>query len=77
MSTGINMPKFGATMEQGEIVKWIKGEGEQVEKGEAIAEVMTDKITNVIEAPVNGVIDKILYNEGETVGIGKVIGTIK
>lgn len=77
MSIEVNMPKFGATMTEGEISKILKNEGDKVKKGDALVEVMTDKITNVVEAPTSGVVEKILYKEGDAVEIAKPIITIK
>ena len=59
MATEITMPKLGLTMKVGRIGKWFKKEGDLVKKGEAIAEVLTDKITNVLEAAVEGVLLRI------------------
>ncbi len=77
MSVEVNMPKFGATMETGEIAKWLKAVGDKVEKGEPIAEVTTEKITNDVEAPASGTVESLLFEEGESVEIGTVIATIK
>ncbi len=73
MSIEVHMPKLGMTMREGTLVKWLKKEGEQVQKGEALAEITSEKITNTIEAPASGVLEKVLYPEGEVVEIGKVI----
>jgi pyruvate/2-oxoglutarate dehydrogenase complex dihydrolipoamide acyltransferase (E2) component len=73
----VNMPKFGATMEDGEIVKWFKQPGDAVAKGEALVEIMTEKITNSLEAMHDGVVDKILVNEGEKANCGDVIAYIR
>ncbi len=63
MATEVILPKWGLTMEEGTLVSWLKGEGDRVEEGEAIAEVETEKITTDLEAPVSGVIGKILVEE--------------
>ncbi|MGI6404784.1 MAG: biotin/lipoyl-containing protein [Oscillospiraceae bacterium] len=73
----VNMPKFGATMEDGEIVKWFKQPGDKVTKGEPIAEIMTEKITNNLEAMHDGILDKILVEEGEKANCGDVIAYIR
>ena len=63
MATEVILPKWGLTMEEGTLVSWLKEEGDRVEEGEVIAEVETEKITNNLEAPVSGVISKILVEE--------------
>lgn len=71
------MPKMSNTMTEGRIVKWLKAEGESVKKGEALLEIMTDKVNMEVEAPEGGVLGKILYDEAEgLIGIGAAIGII-
>jgi pyruvate dehydrogenase E2 component (dihydrolipoamide acetyltransferase) len=67
------MPKLGLTMEEGTIIRWLKGEGEEVEKGEPLFEVQTDKVVMQVEAPASGTLGKILLPEGETVPVVQVI----
>jgi pyruvate dehydrogenase E2 component (dihydrolipoamide acetyltransferase) len=62
-------------MESGTIVKWLKSEGEQVEKGEPLYELDTDKVTQEVEADASGVLLKIAIAEGE-VEVGKTIAVI-
>jgi pyruvate dehydrogenase E2 component (dihydrolipoamide acetyltransferase) len=62
-------------METGTIVKWLKSEGEQVEKGEPLYELDTDKVTQEVEAEASGVLLKIAVSEGE-VAVGRTIGFI-
>jgi len=64
VATIVRMPKLGSTMETGTVVRWFKQEGEQVTEGEPLFEVMTEKITNVVEAPASGVLVKIIELEG-------------
>lgn len=74
MATEVILPKWGLTMEDGTLVAWRKNEGDRVEAGEIIAEVETEKITNELEAPVSGVISRILVDEGtEEVQVGTVL----
>src|SRR6516164_8051845 len=72
----VEMPKMGDTMEEGKILRWIKQEGDQVVKGESLAEVETDKVNIEIEAFASGVLRKILVPEGESVPIGAGIALI-
>src|SRR5437879_12940734 len=62
-------------MESGTIVKWLKAEGEAVEKGEPLYELDTDKVTQEVEAEASGVLLKIAIPEGE-VEVGRTIGFI-
>jgi len=63
-------------MEAGTIVRWLKSEGDTVEKGEALYELDTDKVTQEVEADASGVLLKILAGEGEEIEVGKRIAVI-
>jgi pyruvate/2-oxoglutarate dehydrogenase complex dihydrolipoamide acyltransferase (E2) component len=77
MTTEIILPKWGLTMEEGTLVSWLKQEGDRVEAGEVIATVETEKITNDLEAPVSGVIRKIMVAEDtEEIPVGTPLGLI-
>ncbi|MGH2487481.1 MAG: dihydrolipoamide acetyltransferase family protein [Ktedonobacterales bacterium] len=67
------MPKMGDTMEEGKIVNWLKREGETVAKGDALAEIETEKVTIPVEAFAAGVLRKILVPAGESVAVGAPI----
>ncbi len=73
----VRMPKLGLTMETGTIVKWLKKEGDRVEKDEVIANIETEKLSGEIKAPASGVLEKILKKEGEEVPVGEVVAIIK
>ena len=75
MATEIKLPRLGQGMESGTIVKWLKSEGDEVEKGEALYELDTDKVTQEVEADASGVLLKIAVAEGE-VPVGKTIAVI-
>ncbi|HEX5439571.1 MAG TPA: lipoyl domain-containing protein, partial [Ktedonobacterales bacterium] len=75
MQTAV-MPKMGDTMEEGKILRWIKHEGDAVQKGEALAEIETEKVNIEAEAFASGVLRKILAQEGETVPVGAPIALI-
>jgi pyruvate dehydrogenase E2 component (dihydrolipoamide acetyltransferase) len=75
MATEIKLPRLGQGMESGTIVKWLKSEGEPVEKGEPLYELDTDKVTQEVEADASGVLLKIAVAEGE-VEVGKTIAVI-
>jgi pyruvate dehydrogenase E2 component (dihydrolipoamide acetyltransferase) len=71
----VKLPRLGQGMESGTIVKWLKSEGEPVEKGEPLYELDTDKVTQEVEAEATGVLLKIAVTEGE-VPVGRTIGFI-
>ena len=71
----IVMPRLSDSMEEGTIVRWLKKDGEAVSKGEALAEVETDKATVTFDADADGTL-RIFAGEGETVPIGGVIASI-
>jgi pyruvate dehydrogenase E2 component (dihydrolipoamide acetyltransferase) len=75
MATEIKLPRLGQGMESGTIVKWLKSEGDKVEKGEPLYELDTDKVTQEVEADASGVLLKISVSEGE-VAVGKTIAVI-
>ena len=76
MSSQVTLPRLGQGMETGTIVRWLKSEGENVEKGEALYELDTEKVTQEVEAEVSGVLLKILAGEGEEIEVGKAIAVI-
>jgi pyruvate dehydrogenase E2 component (dihydrolipoamide acetyltransferase) len=75
MATEIKLPRLGQGMESGTIVKWLKAEGDKVEKGEPLYELDTDKVTQEVEAEASGVLLKIAVQEGE-VPVGETIAVI-
>src|ERR671932_1946647 len=75
MATEIKLPRLGQGMESGTIVKWLKSEGDEVEKGEPLYELDTDKVTQEVEADASGVLLKIAVREGE-VPVGRTIAVI-
>jgi len=77
MPIEITMPALSPTMKEGNLAKWIKKEGENVEAGEVIAEIETDKATMEVEAVDEGVLGKILVEEGtENVAVNSVIALL-
>jgi pyruvate dehydrogenase E2 component (dihydrolipoamide acetyltransferase) len=75
VATEVKLPRLGQGMESGTIVKWLKTEGDQVEKGEPLYELDTDKVTQEVEAEASGMLLKIAVSEGE-VEVGKTIAFI-
>ena len=70
------MPSLSPTMEQGKIVKWVKKEGEEIRRGDVIAEIETDKAAMEYESEEEGRLGKIVRGEGEEVKVGEVIGLL-
>ncbi len=70
------MPKLGLTMETGTIEKWHKKEGDKIEQGDILFEVMTDKVSLEVEAYNSGVLRKILRGEGEEVPVTEIVAYI-
>jgi pyruvate dehydrogenase E2 component (dihydrolipoamide acetyltransferase) len=77
MNSEITMPKLSDTMEEGKIIRWLKRPGDSIKRGEAIAEVETDKADMVLEAFDEGVLDSIKLNEGESAPVGAVIALMQ
>ncbi len=69
------MPKSSMTMTEGELVKWVVAEGDEVQAGDPVAEIMTDKVEMEVEAPEDGRMG-ILVEAGRTVDVGTTIGVI-
>src|SRR5437762_12279704 len=76
MATQVVMPKLSPTMEEGQLSRWLKKEGDKISMGEPIAEIDTDKATMEMQALSNGVLRKILINEGESAPLGQPIAII-
>jgi pyruvate dehydrogenase E2 component (dihydrolipoyllysine-residue acetyltransferase) len=75
VATEVILPRLGQGMESGTIVRWLKSEGEAVEKGEPLFELDTDKVTQEVEAEASGVLLKIAVSEGE-VPVGRTVAFI-
>ena len=69
----LEIPKWGLSMEEGTIAQWLIEEGTQFSKGQEICEIETTKIVNVLEAPFDGLLRKIIAKDGDTLVVGGVI----
>ena len=76
MAVEVIMPKAGSEMEEGEIVQWFKNEGDHVEAGEVLLEIVTDKVNMEVEADASGTLLKILAQAGDVVPVVKTIAWI-
>ena len=73
MATEVVMPKLGLTMERGTLGAWLVAEGQSVQKGEPLLEVITDKVTMEVEAQASGVLRKILVPAGVEVEVAVAV----
>ena len=71
--TSIQMPQLGETIVEGTILKWLKREGDSVDRDEPLFEISTDKVDTEVPSPVAGTVRKILVEEGTTVPVGTAL----
>ncbi|MFJ5718061.1 dihydrolipoamide acetyltransferase family protein [Neobacillus sp. NPDC093127] len=76
MAFEIRMPQLGLTMEEGTIDQWLKQEGDEVKIGDPIVEIQTDKLTSEVESEANGVLLKIVAQEGEDIPVKGLLAYI-
>jgi pyruvate dehydrogenase E2 component (dihydrolipoamide acetyltransferase) len=76
VASEVVMPRLSDTMDSGKIARWLKQEGDQVKRGEIIAEIETDKANMELESYSSGILAKIIVNEGQSVGLGEPIAMI-
>jgi pyruvate dehydrogenase E2 component (dihydrolipoamide acetyltransferase) len=76
MATVVNMPKLGFDMAEGTLIRWVKGLGDKVARGEVLAEIETDKATVEVESLASGTLRKQLVTEGTSVPVGTPIAII-
>ena len=72
----VNMPRLSDTMQEGTITRWFKHVGDEVKRGDVLAEVETDKANMEVESYDSGILEQVVVQEGETVPIGQVIAII-
>jgi 2-oxoglutarate dehydrogenase E2 component (dihydrolipoamide succinyltransferase) len=76
MPVEIRVPPLGESLVDAVVGQWLKGEGDQVSRGETIVELETDKVNLDVTAPEDGVLGKIERNEGDVVTVGDLLGTV-
>lgn len=76
MAEMITMPKLGFDMQEGTLVRWVRNEGDKIEKGEVLAEIETDKATVEVESTASGVVRRLLVDQGAVVPIGVAIAVV-
>jgi len=72
----VTLPKWGVTMQQATLTRWLVSEGADVEPGQPIAEVETDKVDVALEAPVAGKLARCCVGEGDVVKVGELVAVI-
>ena len=77
MATDIRVPTLGESVTEATIGRWFKKAGDAVAADEPLVELETDKVTVEVPAPAAGVLEEIRAKDGETVGVGAVLGSIK
>ncbi len=77
MSIEIKVPTLGESVTEATVGQWFKTAGEAVNADEPLCELETDKVTVEVLAPAGGVLDQILVENGDTVAVGGVLGTVK
>jgi 2-oxoisovalerate dehydrogenase E2 component (dihydrolipoyl transacylase) len=76
MATPVTMPRLGESVTEGTITRWLKAEGEDIERDEPLCEVDTDKVNTELPSPVAGRVEKLLISEGTTVDVGTEIALV-
>lgn len=71
------MPKMGESITEATITKWMVKVGDTLDEDDSVVEIATDKVDSEIPSPVEGVVKKIFYNEGDVVAVGKIIAEIE
>ena len=77
MKVEVTMPNLGYDMEEGKIAAWLRAQGDDIQRGEPIAEIETDKTTVEMEALASGMLVEIVAQPGDTVAVGGVIAYLE
>ena len=77
MAIDIKSPQFPESIFEGTLSSWLKKEGQEIKQDEVLAEIETDKVVIEVTAPSDGVMGKVLVNEGATIKSSEVIGSYK
>tara|TARA_B100002049_G_scaffold231258_1_gene208928 strand:- start:545 stop:772 length:228 start_codon:yes stop_codon:yes gene_type:complete len=73
----IIMPAIGETVNEGKLAKWFKKTGDQINEGDILCEVESDKTTMEIPSTIDGILKEIIVQENETVAVGAILGIIE
>jgi pyruvate/2-oxoglutarate dehydrogenase complex dihydrolipoamide acyltransferase (E2) component len=77
VAVDVTLPKWGVTMQEGTLARWHVAEGESVQEGQPLAEIVTDKIDAELEAPATGILAKQCVAAGEIAAVGSVVAIIE
>jgi pyruvate/2-oxoglutarate dehydrogenase complex dihydrolipoamide acyltransferase (E2) component len=77
MATPITMPQLGESVTEGVISRWLKAEGDHVERDESLVEIVTDKVNAEMPSPLSGTLVKIIAPEGATIPVGGELAEIE
>jgi pyruvate/2-oxoglutarate dehydrogenase complex dihydrolipoamide acyltransferase (E2) component len=77
MKKSIKMPKLSDKMESGVLTAWNKQPGEAVKKGDSLFEVETDKVVSEIECMEDGILEEVLFEEGDEVKVDEIVAVIQ
>jgi pyruvate/2-oxoglutarate dehydrogenase complex dihydrolipoamide acyltransferase (E2) component len=77
MAYEMALPKFAHAMTEGEIAQWYRKEGDRVEQGEVLFDLITEKVTVPVESPVSGRLMEIKVGENESVPVGTIVAVIE
>ena len=76
MAEKITVPTLGESVTEATVSKWLKSQGEKVSADEPLVELETDKVNVEVPSPISGTLGSIVVNEGETVNVGTLLGTV-
>ena len=76
MDMPFTMPKLGATMTEGTVLRWLYQPGDWVAKGEPVVEIMTDKVNLEVESPMSGRLIKVLASDGDLLPVGTTLAIL-
>src|ERR671917_481474 len=76
LATDVTMPRLSDSMEEGTILKWLVSEGDEVERGQEIVEIETDKANMTYESDSSGTVLELVASEGDTIALGEPIARI-
>jgi pyruvate/2-oxoglutarate dehydrogenase complex dihydrolipoamide acyltransferase (E2) component len=76
MATEVRLPQFGMGMQEGKVLRWFKGEGDQVQEGDPLCELETEKANVEVPAPEGGILSQIVAEVGATIPVFEILGVL-
>ncbi|HCW45128.1 MAG TPA: 2-oxoglutarate dehydrogenase, partial [Planctomycetes bacterium] len=76
MSTEVLMPQMGESIAEGTLTRWFKKPGDVIKRDEPLFEISTDKVDAEVPAPADGILEKIIVEEGVTVEVNTVVALL-